>query len=389
MQITDNFDSGNIRVIAADNADNIQLEIKHDNQSEFYQWFHFKLQTDAAQNGVRAEHIIHLNNAGKSAYTEGWVDYQAVASYDREHWFRVPTEYDGEKLTITFTPEYDSVYFAYFAPYSYERHQDLVHNAQMHIDCKLEVLGQTLDGRDMSLLTIGEPGEGKRNIWITARQHPGETMAEWFVEGLLDRLLDEDDGVARDLLNKTVFYVVPNMNPDGSVRGHLRTNAVGANLNREWLEPTMERSPEVFLVREKMLATGVDMFLDVHGDEALPVNFVAGCEGVVNYDARHKALEDKFKAFMVSITPEFQDDRGYDKDEPGKANPTVGTNWVGNQFKCLAYTIEMPFEDNDLLPDYSVGWSDERSSLLGRDFLAGVYHMVDDLRKKQTGSGYR
>jgi murein tripeptide amidase MpaA len=28
------------------------------------------------------------------------------------------------------------------------------------------------------------------------------------------------------------FY--PNMCPDGSVRGYLRTNSVGANLNREW-----------------------------------------------------------------------------------------------------------------------------------------------------------
>ncbi|HBY86011.1 MAG TPA: hypothetical protein DEO86_09065, partial [Colwellia sp.] len=265
MQITDNFDSGNIRVIDASDASNIQLEIKKDNQSDFYQWFHFKLQTDLSANGDRLEHVMHLNNAGKAAYVEGWEDYQAVASYDREHWFRVPTQYDGEKLTITLTPEYDSVYFAYFAPYSYERHQDLIHNAQMHLDCQLQVLGQTLDGRDMTLLKIGEEGEGKRKVWITARQHPGETMAEWFVEGMLDRLLDEDDGVARALLNKTVFYVVPNMNPDGSARGHLRTNAVGANLNREWLEPTMERSPEVFLVREKMLETGVDMFLDVHG----------------------------------------------------------------------------------------------------------------------------
>lgn len=38
---------------------------------------------------------------------------------------------------------------------------------------------------------------------------------------------------------------------DGSARGHLRTNASGANLNREWAStadyeaPTLERSPEV------------------------------------------------------------------------------------------------------------------------------------------------
>ena len=375
MQISSNFDSGNIDVISAETPNNIQLAIKKDHNSEFYQWFHFKL-----HNTEHSEHVMHLTNAGKSAYIEGWKDYQAVASYDRQHWFRVPTSFDGENLSITFTPEYDSTYFAYFAPYSYERHQDLIHSAQLDIDCQLQVLGQTLDGRDMSLLKVGEEGEGKKVIWITARQHPGESMAEWFMEGFIDRLLDEDDGVARSLLNSAVFYLVPNMNPDGSVRGHLRTNANGVNLNREWQTPTMENSPEVYLVREKMLETGVDMHLDIHGDEALPFNFVAGSEGVPSYNARIKDLEDNFKNVLLAITPEFQDDEGYDKDEPGKANLTVAANWVGEQFKCLAYTVEMPFKDNDLLPDFSVGWSDERSSLFGRDFLTAIYHVVDDLR---------
>ncbi len=375
MQISANFDSGNIEVISAQNPNDIQLAIKKDRQSDFYQWFHFKL-----HNTEHTEHVMKLTNAGKSAYVEGWQNYQAVASYDRQTWFRVPTEFDGENLTITFTPEFDATYFAYFAPYSYERHQDLIHGAQLDIDCQLQVLGQTIDGRDISLLKIGEEGECKKVIWLTARQHPGETMAEWFMEGFIDRLLDEDDGVARSLLNSAVFYLVPNMNPDGSARGHLRTNANGVNLNREWQNPSMENSPEVYLVREKMLATGVDMHLDIHGDEALPFNFVAGCEGIPSYDERHKGLEEKFKNVLLAITPEFQDDKGYDKDEPGKANLTVCSNWVGEQFKCLAYTVEMPFKDNDLLPDYSVGWSDERSSLFGRDFLTAIYHVVDDLR---------
>lgn len=375
MQISANFDSGNIDVISAQDPSNIELAIKKDHQSEFYQWFHFKL-----HNTEHVEHVMHLTNAGKSAYVEGWENYQAVASHDRQHWFRVPTEFDGEKLTIKFTPEFDATYFAYFAPYSYERHQDLLHNAQLDIDCQLQVLGQTLDGRDMSVLKVGEEGEGKKVIWLTARQHPGESMAEWFMEGFIDRLLDEDDGVARSLLNSAVFYLVPNMNPDGSARGHLRTNAKGVNLNREWQTPSMKNSPEVYLVREKMLATGVDMHLDIHGDEALPFNFVAGCEGIPSYDERIQGLEEKFKNVLLAITPEFQDDKGYDKDKPGQANLTVASNWVGEQFKCLAYTVEMPFKDNDLLPDYSVGWSDERSSLFGRDFLTAIYHVVDDLR---------
>ncbi len=375
MQISSNFDSGNIHVVTATDPQNIILEIKKDNQSDFFQWFHFKL-----HNNERCEHVLKITNAKEAAYLEGWHDYQAVASYDREHWFRVPTEFDGDNLTITFTPEHDSVFFAYFAPYSYERHLDFIHNAQLDIDCQLQVLGQTLDGRDLSLLKIGDEGEGKKVIWLTARQHPGETMAEWFMEGFIDRLLDEDDGVARALLNKAVFYLVPNMNPDGSVRGHLRTNAAGTNLNREWAEPSMEKSPEVFLVRNKMMVTGVDMHLDIHGDEALPVNFVAGCEGIPSYDQRHQSLEDSFKKILLAITPEFQDIKGYAKDEPGCANLTLASNWVGEQFKCLAYTVEMPFKDNELLPDYSVGWSDIRSSLFGRDVLTAIYHIVDDLR---------
>ena len=374
MQISANFDSGNITVIKANQPDNIELSINNDHNSEFFQWFHFKL-----HNNQHVSHVINLVNAGQSAYLQGWPDYQAVASYDRQYWFRVPTSFDGQTLTINFTPEFDTTYFAYFAPYSYERHQDLIHNAQLNQQCQLQVLGQTIDGRDISLLKIGEDDKTKPVIWLTARQHPGETMAQWFIEGLLERLFDEDDGIARSLLNKAVFYIVPNMNPDGSVRGHLRTNAVGINLNREWQTPSLENSPEVFFVREKMLATGVDMFLDIHGDEAIPYNFLAGCEGVPSYSEKQQQLGQKFKAMLLAVTPEFQVEHGYPVNPPGQANLTIAANWVGEHFSCLSYTIEMPFKENFLLPDPQVGWSDERSRIFGKDVLTAIHHVVADL----------
>lgn len=37
--------------------------------------------------------------------------------------------------------------------------------------------GETLDGHDLDLLRVGREGEGKRHIWVVARQHPGESMA--------------------------------------------------------------------------------------------------------------------------------------------------------------------------------------------------------------------
>ena len=138
-------------------------------------------------------------------------------------------------------------------------------------------LGKSLDGQDIDCLTIGE---GPLNVWLYARQHPGESMAEWWMEGALEKLTDEDDPVARVLRRECTFRVVPNMNPDGSRRGHLRTNAAGMNLNREWHAPSAEKSPEVLCVRNAMDETGVDFAMDVHGDEAIPANFLAGFEGI-------------------------------------------------------------------------------------------------------------
>ena len=114
-----------------------------------------------------------------------------------------------------------------------------------------------MEGRDLDLAIIGDPA-AQRKVWIIARQHPGETMAEWCAEGLIEALLDRANPFARRLLQQTAFYIVPNMNPDGAARGNLRTNAAGANLNREWSAPSLERSPEVYAVRQRIHETGIE-----------------------------------------------------------------------------------------------------------------------------------
>ncbi|MBP8812982.1 MAG: hypothetical protein KBE71_10810 [Laribacter sp.] len=375
MKISTQFDAGSIDVVSAERYDDIQLRLRPDNAAGFAQWFHFRLQGVAYQPCV-----LRILNACDAAYPEGWDDYQACASYDRSNWFRVPTRYENGELVIEHTPLSNSVYYAYFEPYSHERHLDLIGEAQGSGLCQLDDLGSTLDGRDINLLTVGNQVTSDLKVWLIARQHPGETMAEWFVDGFLRRLLDWQDPLSRALLEHATFYIVPNMNPDGGVRGNLRTNAAGANLNREWLAPSAERSPEVLCVRQKMQETGVDLFLDIHGDEAIPYVFVAGTEGVPGYGERIAALEARFKETLALASPDFQDTHGYDKDAPGEANLSLATNWVGHTFGCLAFTLEMPFKDNDNLPDDDYGWSSQRSIRLGEAMLNPVYAVLNRLR---------
>jgi len=372
IKISDNFDSGNIRVLDLSNPQDIKLEIKNDNESEFFQWFHFRVQ---APKGTKLK--LNILNAGRSAYTPGWENYKACASYDRSEWFRVEeTSFDGETLSIEIENEFNSIYFAYFAPYSHERHLDLLSLSQLDTRTELISLGETLDGRDMSLLKIGS---GDKKVWMTARQHPGESMAEWFVEGFLERLLDNTESLSMKVLDQATFYIVPNMNPDGSIRGHLRTNALGVNLNREWQTPSLEKSPEVFLVREKMDEVGVDLFLDIHGDENLPYNFVAGSEGNLSYTSEIEELENIFKDSFLAASADFQTKVGYPIDAKGEANMTVATNAIGDRFNCLAYTLEMPFKDNCEMPCPIYGWSAPRSMALGRDILHPISAVLNKL----------
>ena len=380
LHISTRFDSGAIDVVRVDDPADIQLRIPQDNAAEFAQWFHFRLQGAA---GVPV--TLRFVNASTCAYPKGWENYRVVASHDRQHWFRIATAYDGTVMTASTTPDTHSIYFAYFEPYSWERHLDLIASAAASEHVQVEHLGQTLDGHDIDMLRITDassavPEAQRRKIWLIARQHPGETMAEWFVEGFLERLLDADDPSARVLLAQCVFYVVPNMNPDGSVRGNLRTNAAGANLNREWLGPTMEKSPEVFLVRARMQQTGVDLCLDAHGDEALPVNFVIGSDGIEGFTPRILGLQDVFKAAWVAASPDFQTQEGYGPAHGTRANPTLATNWVAQHFDCLAFTLEMPFKDNAALPDTVHGWSGERSKRLGASVLQPMLAVAGRLR---------
>ena len=199
------------------------------------------------------------------------------------------------------------------------------------------------------------------------------------MEGFLARLLDEEDPIARELLRRANFYVVPNMNPDGSRRGHLRTNACGANLNREWLEPKMERSPEVFLVRQKMEQTGLDFALDVHGDEALPYNFISGSEGVESVGAELRQLQQDYMAALMKVSPDFQTTHGYPIDERGEANMTMATNYLADAFSALAMTLEQPFKDTVETPNEEVGWSPERCRKLGSANLDAMLAVVERL----------
>jgi murein tripeptide amidase MpaA len=361
------FDGGNIRLVGIE-GDRVDVEIRRDCASDFYQWFSFR----AA--GVAGRAItFRIVNAGGSAYPFGWPGYKTRASTDRQAWRMVDTHYADGVLEWTWTGDTDLVWFAYFAPFTMEMHADLVARTAAHHGVVHRELGVTLDGQAIDYFRFGT---GAKPVWLYGRQHPGESMTEFWMEGALDWLASP---AAAPLLAQATVHVVPNMNPDGTRRGHLRTNAAGVNLNREWHAPTPERSPEVLCVLREMDATGVAFAIDVHGDEAIPANFIAGYEGIPNWTENHGAKFYDFGHRLAAHTPDFQTERGYEKASAGRANLSMSTNQLAHRFGAVSVTLEMPFKDHDLNPDPEFGWSPDRSRRLGGACLETLAGMIDTI----------
>ncbi|GAX11924.1 hypothetical protein FisN_8Lh010 [Fistulifera solaris] len=400
VRISCAYDGGNIQFRSTrpneldSTITDVIVVVKQDEYTELEQIAHkqyFSFRSTVNDSITKCRYI--LDNASTTSYPEAWKDATVCYSsdlYDPDSWKRVlNTRYENGKL-VWDMQHTGTMYFAYFPPFSYQRHLDLISKCQQKTT--VLSLGQSLEGREIECVKVGT---GERLAWIIHRQHPGETMAEFYAEGLLSRLLnlnDDDstnDPVVKQVLEMYTFYIVPCMCPDGAVRGHLRTNAAGANLNREWATkhyyeaPTLERSPEVFWVLRHMDETGVDVFLDVHGDEEIPYNFLSGAEQTPAWGPRLQALHGAFGAAYERSNSDMQLEIGYpppESPEQAAQYMNVATNQVSNRFNCLGMTLEMPFKDCWTNKNPERGWSPARSRQLGAGVLEAFVYVHPYLR---------
>jgi murein tripeptide amidase MpaA len=337
MELDADFDGGSIVLVEQDGPASFVLELRPDNAADLRQWFAFRVRGAAGQK-LR----FRIVNASLARYRQGFEDFRAWASADGERWAAVPTHYDGEALTLVHTALADEVRFAEFPLYDGARRERLLERVRWSPHLGAIALGPSLFGRSVDAIVGGAP-RGPA-LWLIARQHPGETVAEWVVEGLVDRLLTLGDGAADRLLSRARLAIVPCMNPDGATLGNHRTNGAGVDLNRAWLEPDPERAREVDIVREHLREEGVDLFVDIHGEEAIPYAFVAGCEGNPSYSRLQAEAEAELRARLVVASPEFRAEGGYPLDAPGTADLSQAANWVAEQLGCASITLELPMK---------------------------------------------
>lgn len=334
MDITSDFECGNIIVEQVTDTE-ASLSIRKDTNARYYQWFYFKVTGD-----VGIKRTFTVVNADGASYTSAWNGYDVLQSYDGQSWQRLPTQYDGQHLIFTHQADQEESSYAFFVPYFEHQREQLIKECDASSLATTKTIGQSLDGKPIQMITIGDTEADHKKVWIVTRQHAGEPMAEYATDGLVRYLLDENNATAQSLLESTVFYIVPNMNPDGSFAGNLRANAAGVDLNRAWDKPS-DQCPEIVAVRDAIATTGVDYFFDVHGDEERPFIWLIGPR--VEILPEIAATQTQYEDILATLSPQIQSP----PDVFTSATPPdlgMSVDYIAATYNSPGWIIELPFK---------------------------------------------
>ena len=192
-------------------------------------------------------------------------------SEDGRRWTVVRGEkIEGNRFQLKLKLRTGRLYVARVEPYRLSDLETLKRSISAHEQVAVKTIGRTVQGRDLEIIRLGRI-DAPHRVLLRARAHPWEAGGNWVLQGLIERLL-EDDADALKWLDTYCLYVMPMANKDGVARGGHRFNLHGMDLNRKWnASPDPSLSPENHAL-EQWLASMIaanrhpDLAIDLHND---------------------------------------------------------------------------------------------------------------------------
>lgn len=275
----------------------------HEGRNRQVSWYYF-----CVNNARGRELTFTLTDLrGEYNYKPGGIciteESPPVVSMDGSNWKhleKMTFDRAADRASFTLTPESDQVWVAHVEPYTTGRLNKLLDEIRGQPDMKDDIIGKSVEGRDLHLLTIsGKAGKESEKpvVWLMCRQHAWESGTSFVGEGAI-RFLLSDEG--ESFRNRVVFKIFPMVDPDGCVHGAVRFNRNGYDVNRNWdtADPASAESlrlmPEICAAKKAMLDSGrMDFFLTLHNQER---------DEWMSSSVSHKELADRFFARLIKET---------------------------------------------------------------------------------------
>ncbi len=323
ISVTTDFEGGSLGKVERVSSTHFRCAVAgqadQDGRNRQASWYSFRL--DGAKG--REVTITLTELRGEYNYKPGGLcvrdDTPPLISADGRTWRHLDSiSLEKDEATFRLTAESDAVWIAHLEPYPTSRLERFLDEIRGAPHLKDEVIGKSVEGRDLHLLTItefaAESAAPPPTVWLMCRQHAWESGTSFVGEGAIRFLLSEE---AAPLRRSLVFKILPMLDPDGCAKGGVRFNRHGYDLNRNWdsadpENPEHRRLMPEICAAKKVIHAFSGFFLTLHNQET--GEWLSSSE-------KNRPIAERFFAALKERTTFNPNEKG---PRPPSAKPTPG-----------------------------------------------------------------
>ncbi len=299
---------------------------------------------------------------------------------------------DERSFVYAFPSERAEVRFSFGMPYTAADLERFLRTRVGGPRLRTETLCRSRKGRPVMSLRVGQlEAEPRHRVLAACRHHACEMMASYALEGLIDRMLTEDE-VGRSLCQQVELLIVPFVDTDGVEEGDQGKMRRPHDHNRDYAAPCLY--PEVEALRETARTWSggrMRMALDLHcpghrGHYHERIHFVGVPDETVS--ERVERFSDALEGVAAGPLPyrrannlAFGEDWNTEADPPG-AEPSAFSDWMGAlPGVWFGATLEIPYANAQ-----GAEVNADTARAFGRDLAVAIQrHLADEWSGEPNG----
>lgn len=317
MNILYNYEGASIKLIKNDIENNILYLSLREENGKYSHYYNFLVENQEVRNG-----IIYIKNIQNSPYYRK--DIKNIPYIKDKEWNRLNDFSINDKNELAINIKSKTSQEISLVPRYIQ--EDLKNFIKKENNNNLKYVSEPID--EIIIGDVKLPA-----VVITARQHPGETLSSFFVEGVIQEILNSSN-----FLEKYCFVIYPIVNREGVKNGnHRYTN--GIDYNRSWNKKG--EPAEIKHIKEKLNTLKIKYFIDVHNDEITSENYIrTPCKNIkVDKIAGIKVLTSpsKIKRFARALIKQKKIINIFSK---------TANEYVFGKYHCNTILIELTMKED-------------------------------------------
>lgn len=321
MKISNDYEGSSIEILSYNDKDNSAVLSLRKENGEYSQYYNFFV-----QNNDNVDGYIYIQNIKLSKYYDKdsiFFPYKRLEG--QSTWKRMDNtsfSVQDEQLVIKVEP-FEKCEISYVPRYTNENLEFFLSEISLHNNVyitrnllpKIEIGAQTLP-----------------TVFVIGRQHPGETLSSFFIEGMINSVLDN-----KELKNKYHFVFYPIVNTVGVQTGCHRY-VEGVDFNRVWQNSNAPKN--IQFIKQELKQYKIKYFIDVHNDEITPIDYIRA-SGKINKKNIGEIV------VLKAMGPLYRLLRSIVKQKKIiNLSYKTAREYVRKKYHCLSILVELSMKEN-------------------------------------------